>query len=167
MFWTLVATVVCGLGAAGIALMLRSLTRQRLPKWLIPVFAGAGMMAYLVQGEYTWYDFKQTQLPSEAVVVNTESQAVIWRPWSFAFPYVTAFSTVDINSVQRNANDDNVVLFVLYRFEQTLTDSVSHRVHLLNCANRELVPLASDGRPSLDNMKILTPDDRLLITVCR
>lgn len=167
MFWTFVATIVCGLGAAGIALVLRSLSRQRLPKWIIPACAGAGMLAYLIHGEYTWYDFKKAQLPPEAVVVNTESQAVFWRPWSFAFSYVTAFSTVDINSIRRSVDNDNIVLFTLYRFEQKLTDSVAHRVHLINCGKRELVPLASDGRPSLNNMKLLPADDRLLITVCR
>ena len=167
MFWTLVATLVCGLGAAGIALTLRSLSRQRLPKWIIPAFAGAGMLAYLIQGEYTWYNHKQSQLPSEAVVVNTESKAVIWRPWTFAFPYVTSFSTVDTKSIQRSADDDNTLLFTLYRFEQKLTESVSHRVHLIHCSTRELVPLASDGHPSLEHMKVLAADDPLLITVCR
>ncbi len=167
MFWTFVATMVCGLGAAGIALTLRSLTRKRLPKWIIPAFAGAGMLAYLIHGEYTWYDHKLTQLPSEALVVNTESKSVIWRPWTFVAPYVTSFSTVDTKSIARSPDDDNIVLFTLYRFEQKLTDSVSHRVHLIHCNKRELVPLASDGRPSLDNMKILKADDALLITVCR
>ena len=38
MLWTLLAIVVAGLGAAGIALLLRKLTRNKLPKWIVPLF---------------------------------------------------------------------------------------------------------------------------------
>ncbi|QSP94270.1 hypothetical protein LPB19_13915 [Marinobacter salinisoli] len=166
MFWTFIATVFCGLGAAGIALGIRAATRNKTPKWLIPVFAGAGMLAYLIQGEYGWYEHKKQLLPDEAVVVDTEADTMIWRPWTFAFPYVTAFSIVDTDSVSRDADNPDVVSFTLYRFEQKLSDAVSHRVHLLNCQSRELVPLGSDGRPRVDNLKVLGNSDTLLNTVC-
>lgn len=166
MFWTLVATVFCGLGAAGIAMGIRALTRKKAPKWLIPVFAGAGMLGYLVYGEYIWYDHKKTLLPEEAVIVNTESEGILWRPWTFVFPYVTAFSAVDTNSFAYAPGNPEVVRFTLYRFNQKITDAISHRVHLLNCTTRELVPLDSEGSPSLDNMKVLEPGDSLLKTVC-
>lgn len=166
MFWTFVATVFCGLGAAGIALGIRALTRKRAPKWLIPVFAGLGMLGYLIHGEYTWYDLKKSQLPEEAVIVDSESDGIYWRPWTFAFPYVTAFSTVDTKSISRDTANDSIVRFTLYRFEQKVTDAVSHRVHLLNCQSRELVPLGSDGTPRVDNMKVLDTTDTLLTTVC-
>ncbi len=166
MFWTFVATVFCGLGAAGIALGIRALTRKRAPKWLIPVFAGLGMLGYLIHGEYTWYDLKKSQLPEEAVIVDSESDGIYWRPWTFAFPYVTAFSTVDTKSISRDTANDSIVRFTLYRFKQKVTDAVSHRVHLLNCQSRELVPLGSDGTPRVDNMKVLDTTDTLLNTVC-
>lgn len=166
MFWTFVATVFCGLGAAGIALGIRSITRKRAPKWIIPVFAGIGMLAYLVHGEYTWYEHKKSLLPEEAIVVNAEYEGIFWRPWTFVVPYVTAFSTVDTKSIGRDTGNKNIVRFTLYRFDQTVTDAVSHRVHLLNCQTRELVPLGSDGNPRVDNMKQLDSDDKLLNTVC-
>ena len=166
MFWTFVATVFCGLGAAGIALGIRAFTRKKAPRWLIPVFAGAGMLGYLVYGEYTWYEHKKSLLPEEAVVVNTESEGLFWRPWTFVFPYVTAFSAVDTEGVARDTGNEDVVRFTLYRFDQRVTDAVSHRVHLLNCASRELVPLGSDGRPRVDNMKVLNSSDDLLRIVC-
>ncbi|NMT65421.1 hypothetical protein [Marinobacter orientalis] len=166
MFWTLVATVFCGLGAAGIALGIRALTRKKAPKWLIPAFAGLGMLGYLVYGEYIWYDHKKTLLPEEAVIVDTESEGILWRPWTFVFPYVTAFSAVDTDSFAHAPNNPDVVRFTLYRFNQKVTDAISHRVHLLNCETRELVPLNSEGSPSLDNMKVLDSEDTLLNTVC-
>jgi hypothetical protein len=167
MFWTFIATVFCGLGAAGIALGIRALSRNTAPKWIIPVFAGAGMLGYLISGEYTWFELKQSQLPEEAVIVDTESDGIFWRPWTLVAPYVTAFSTVDTKSVRRSQENDQVVHFTLYRFEQKMTDSVSHRVHIMHCGNRELVPLGSDGKPRIDNMKRLGPEDRLYQTVCQ
>lgn len=166
MFWTLVATIFCGLGAAGIALAIRAATRNMVPKWIIPVFAGAGMLGYLIHGEYTWYDHKQSLLPEEAVVVSTESKGIFWRPWSLAYPYVTAFSTVDTDSIARDTNNPDIVRFTLYRFEQKLTDTVSHRVHIINCASQEVVPLGSDGTPRVDNLKALDLNDPLLSSVC-
>lgn len=166
MFWNLIATVFCGLGAAGIALGIRAATRKKAPRWLIPVFAGAGMLAYLIHGEYTWYDHKKELLPDEAVIVDTENDGIIWRPWTFVFPYVTAFSTVDLKSISRDTDNPDIVRFTLYRFEQKVTDAVSHRVHLLNCATNELVPLGSNGSPRIDNMKVLDQSDPLLTTVC-
>lgn len=166
MFWTFVATVICGLGAAGIALGIRAATRSKAPKWIIPVFAGAGMLGFLISSEYTWYDLKLSQLPEEAIVVNTEKDGIFWRPWTFVFPYVTAFSTVDIKSIGRDTVNPNIVQFTLYRFEKKLTETVSHRVHILNCKTRELVPLGSDGKPRVDNLKRLDNNDTLLRTVC-
>ncbi|ABM17995.1 hypothetical protein [Marinobacter nauticus] len=167
MFWTFVATVFCGLGAAGIALGIRAATAKKAPKWLIPVFAGAGMLGYLIYGEYTWYDHKRAMLPEEAVVVATEQEKIFFRPWTFVFPYVTSFSAVDRESISRDTGDQDIVRFTLYRFEQTVTDAVSHRVHLINCGSRELVPLGSDGAPRVDNMKLLESNDPLYTTVCR
>ncbi|WP_100640468.1 hypothetical protein [Marinobacter salexigens] len=167
MFWTLVATVFCGLGAAGIALGIRAATRNMAPKWIIPVFAGAGMLGYLIYGEYTWFDHKQSRLPGEAVIVSTERTGIFWRPWSLVYPYVTAFSTVDTDSIGReDTSNPDIVRFTLYRFEQKITDAVSHRVHIINCATRELVPIGSDGTPRIDNLKVLERSDMLYSTVC-
>jgi hypothetical protein len=167
MFWNLVATVFCGLGAAGIALGIRAITANRAPKWIIPVFAGAGMLGYLIYGEYTWFELKQSQLPEEAVIVDSESDAIVWRPWTLVAPYVTAFSAVDTESIRRSEENTQVTHFTLYRFEQKVTDAVSHRVHLMHCGKRELVPLGSDGKPRIDNMKRLEASDKLYQTVCQ
>jgi len=166
MFWTFIATVFCGLGAAGIALGIRAMLRDRAPKWIIPVFAGAGMLGFLIYGEYTWFELKQSQLPEEAIIVDTETEGILWRPWTFIMPYVTAFSTVDTKSIRQFGDNPEVINFTLYRFEQKVTDAVSHRVHIMHCGNRELVPLNSDGKPRMDNMKRLEPEDRLYQTDC-
>ena len=166
MFWNLLATVICGLGAAGFALGIRAITAKRAPKWLIPVFAGLGMLGYLVYSEYTWFEHKKSLLPEEAVVVSTEEEGIYFRPWTFIFPYVTAFSAVDVKGISPVPNSEGVKQFILYRFEQTFTDSVSHRPHLLNCQTRELVPLSPEGTPNVDNLKLISTSDSLYKTVC-
>ena len=98
--------------------------------------------------------------------MDTESNGILWRPWTFFFPYVNAFSTVDTKSISETPSNPDVLRFTLYRFEQKMVDAVSHRIHILNCNTRELVPLGSDGAPRLDNMKELDPHDKLLMTVC-
>lgn len=166
MFWTFVATVFSGLGAAGIALGIRAATRKKAPKWLIPVFAGMGMLGYLVYGEYTWFEHKQTLLPDEALVVSTEDYPVPWRPWTYVFPQVMAFTVLDTNSVVNSHSDRNVLQFNLYRFEQSYTDAVSLKTYLLNCDSRELVPLKGSQEVDTSAMKTLPREDRLLRAAC-
>lgn len=166
MFWTFVATVFCGLGAAGVALGIRAITRKKAPKWIIPAFAGAGMLGYLVYMEYTWFDLKQTQLPEEAIVVSTEEYGAPWRPWAYVVPQVTAFTVLDTKSITRDDPEENIVRFSLYRFEQSYTDAVSQKMYLLNCDTQELVPLK--GEQSLDTsaLRTLPDDDPLLERAC-
>ncbi|MGM0769476.1 MAG: hypothetical protein ACQEV6_15750 [Pseudomonadota bacterium] len=166
MFWTFVATIFSGLGAAGLALGIRALTHKKAPKWIIPVFAGAGMLGYLVYMEYNWFEHKQTQLPEEAVVVSTEKYGAPWRPWTYVVPQVTAFTVLDTDSVVRDNLGHNVVRFNLYRFEQSYTDAVSHKMYLLNCDTRELVPFDRSNQPDLGELRTLSGEDRLLKATC-
>jgi hypothetical protein len=166
MFWTFVATMFSGLGAAGIAFGIRAITRNKAPKWIIPAFAGAGMLGYLIYMEYTWFDLKQTQLPEEAIVVSTEKYGAPWRPWAYVVPQVAAFTVLDTKSMIVDNPEQNIVRFSLYRFEQSYTDAVSQKMYLLNCDLRELVPLK--GEKSLDTsaLRILSEDDPLLALTC-
>lgn len=166
MFWNFVATVFAGLGAAGIALGIRTITAKRAPKWIIPAFAGLGMLAYLVYGEYTWFEQKKSLLPNEAVVVAEEIKQVPWRPWTYVVPQVMSFTVLDTASIQSIPNDRDVHMFYLYRFEQSYTDAVTKQVHLLNCSSQELVPLDDEGNAIVDNLRKLSDDDRLFITAC-
>ena len=44
MFWTLVTVIIAGFAGGGIGLVLRHLTRNRLPKGIIPICAGLAMI---------------------------------------------------------------------------------------------------------------------------
>jgi hypothetical protein len=154
MLWTLIAIAVSGLGAAGIALLLRKLTRNRLPKWIIPAFGGLGMLGYQIYYEYTWFEHQLQRQPAESVLVASESGEVLWRPWTFFWPMTTAFTVLDSKSLQRQESQgDTLVAFKLYRFEKRHIDHVSHQAHLLNCTTAELLPLDAQNKPLLELMK--------------
>jgi len=168
MIWHLVAAASAGLGAAGIALLLRTLSGKRLPRWIIPVCAGLGLLAYQINYEYDWYGNKRQQLPESARVVSTEKSRMLWRPWTYLYPLTTAFSVVDRdNLVKSRANGERLVEFILYRFEMQYRDVLTHHAYLMNCSTRESVPLVGDSRqPDLDRLRHLASDDPQLETVC-
>ncbi|MCG6657646.1 hypothetical protein HOP52_07705 [Halomonas campisalis] len=169
MIWHLIAAGFAGLGAAGIGLLLRFLSRKRLPRWIIPVSAGLGVLGYQIHYEYTWFSHKQLQLPDSAEVVSREAGGAIWRPWTYAFPMTTAFSVVDQDSlIPRQADEHRLVEFILYRFERQYVDQVTHQAYLMNCTTRELLPLVGEPRqPRFESLRQLDSDDPLYGAVCK
>jgi len=168
MLWTLIAIGISGLGAAGIAMLLRKLTRNRLPKWIIPAFGGLGMLAYQIYYEYSWFEHQLQRQPAESVLVASETAEVLWRPWTYFWPMTSAFTVLDSKSLQRQeASGNSVVAFNLYRFEKQHIDRVSHQPHLLNCTTAELLPLDAQGKPLLEQMKDIDRTGVLYLRACQ
>ncbi|MDT0502468.1 MULTISPECIES: hypothetical protein [unclassified Halomonas] len=168
MIWHLIAAIFAGLGAAGIGLLLRTLSGKRLPRWIIPVLGGLGMLGYQINVEYSWYEHKRSLLPETARIVQVEEDAMFWRPWTYLFPMTTAFSVVDKQGMTtREQAGEKQVEFLLYRFDKQLQDNVSHQTWLMNCATRETLPLeGEERRPRLDAMRRLTSEAPLYRAVC-
>lgn len=168
MIWQLIAAVFAGLGAAGIGLILRLLSGKRLPRWIVPAFAGLGMLAYQINYEYAWYGHKKHQLPESAQVVSTQKEQVFWRPWTYLFPMTTAFRIVDQdNLVTSQANGERLVEFIVYRFERQYRDRVTHQAYLMNCATREKLPLIGENRqPRLSELHRVDTTDPLFQAIC-
>nr|WP_298057972.1 hypothetical protein [uncultured Halomonas sp.] len=168
MIWHLIAAVFAGLAAAGIGLILRTLSGKRLPKWIVPVCGGLGMLGYQIQVEYSWFEHKQAQLPETATVISTETSTAVWRPWTFAIPMTTKFSVVDSESIRTSEQDGvRLVEFILYQLERHHTDIIITQSYLLNCENRELVPLNTESRePILEEIRTLRETSPLLSNVC-
>lgn len=170
MIWNLVATVFAGLGAAGIALTLRFLSRKKLPKWIIPAFAGLGMLGYQIYTEYTWYDFKREQLVAQAPkadVVAVQTGSMVWRPWTYLKPMVTGFTVVDRGTISASVlGGDQVVEFMLYQFEKSYVDQVSSHRQLINCASREMLEVGEQRQPSMASLQQLATDDPLYRYLC-
>lgn len=168
MIWHLIAAAFAGLGAAGIGLLLRVLSRRRLPRWIVPVCAALGMLGYQIHHEYTWFDHKRAQLPDSTRVVSTEQTPAFWRPWTYLVPLTTGFTVVDRDNLMRSrANDQLVFEFILYRFEMANADRVSHQTYVLNCSEQDLVPLTDESRrPDTAGLLHLEAGSPLLRMVC-
>ncbi|WP_275286450.1 hypothetical protein [Halomonas elongata] len=169
MIWHLIAAIFAGLGAAGLGLLLRTLSGKRLPRWVVPVCAGLGMLGYQVQHEYGWFDHKQQQLPDSARVVSTTQEPALWRPWTYLLPMTTAFTVVDRDDVAMETVDgQRLAEFILYRFTSGAAQRVIHQAQLLNCDSRELVPLSEEQRrPQADELRRLEGSDPLYREVCQ
>ncbi|WP_086481532.1 hypothetical protein [Oceanospirillum sanctuarii] len=167
MIWHLLAAFSAGLAAAGIALILRKLSRGKLPKWFVPAFAGAGMLAYQINMDYGWYGHKLEKLPSESVVVSSEAPGKIWRPWTYIFPMTSAFTVLDSKTLNtRVIENQRIAEFALYRFEKHYTDRVANNHFVLNCDTRELLPVSDKGALEVDKKQLLLQSDRLLSQAC-
>ena len=55
MFWELIAVFVAGFAGAGAVMLLNRVTGGRLPRWLMPLGAGAAMLVATISSEYGWY----------------------------------------------------------------------------------------------------------------
>lgn len=168
MVWHLIAAIFAGLASAGIGLTLRVISGKRLPRWIVPVFAGLGMLGYQIHFEYSWYDHRLQQLPESTQVIEITREGMFWRPWTYFFPMVTAFSVVDTQSlsVQRQS-EGRLVEFLLYRFEKQVQDRVTTQNWLMNCATREALPLEADTRqPLAEHSRQMTVESPLYQAVC-
>ena len=103
MLLELIAAFVAGFAGAGIVMALRALSRGRLPRWLIPVGAGAGMLAMAIYNEYGWYGRNAAALPEGVEIALTVEERAAWRPWTFVVPMTTRFLAVDGRTLRTNA----------------------------------------------------------------
>ena len=102
MFLELIATVFAGLAVAGVAMLLNKLTGNRLPRWIVPVAAGLGMIGTTIASEYGWYDRTVATLPEGMEVAQTVENQSFYRPWTYARPYIERFVAVDATSLRQN-----------------------------------------------------------------
>ena len=119
MVWEWIATIFAGLGGAGIVLLFRVFFKK-IPKWMIPVSAGLGMMVFQVYSEYTWYSHTRSLLPPETVVVAEIAQTAPYKPWSYYRPQILKFVAVDTHKVLP-LKEGRVVQVNLYFFERRMS----------------------------------------------
>ncbi|WP_181298154.1 hypothetical protein [Pseudomonas sp. Q2-TVG4-2] len=168
MIWHLFAAITAALAGAGIALLLRNLTRNRIPKWIVPVFAGIGMLAYTVHYEYTWFETKQARLPEGSVIVESEIGHMLWRPWTVMYPMPLSYTVLDGANVQVEATTQGrIARFVLYRFKKEhLVSTVTSSNRQLICNERAMFRLNEAGQAKLETMTMLDADAPLYRVIC-
>lgn len=170
MLWDLIATLVAGVGAAGIALLLRKVTAQRAPRYVVPVFAAVGMLGFQIFSEYQWFEHQQSLLPKGVVVVKAVTESTPWRPWSYVKPQIVRFMAVDLENASANEQNPQLMLATLYLFERRQAAIAVKQV--IHCEMQQradfteslTIPIAGS---SLDHhWHPINPDEQALLKVC-
>ena len=165
-----IAIIAAGFGLAGIALSLNIALRRRLPKWIIPAAAGAGMLLMAIWLEYSWLERTTGTFPEGVEVASTNQVRSWYRPWTYVVPLTNRMIAIDHRFDRRHAAVPGQVLtrvILAGRWEPTRQFGV-----VFDCnANRRAdlldgVELGEDG--ALDNAKWLqlAAEDPVLRNAC-
>lgn len=140
----LVATIVFGVGAAGLAMLFRRLAPNLAPRWLIPIAAGGAMIGFTIWSEYAWFDRQSGALPPGFEVATTHAEPSFFRPWTYARPFISRFSAIDLSGVLRHEDAPNQLIAQVYSFERfALTGSAPM---LFDCSGQRIAPLVDAVR---------------------
>ncbi len=171
MFLELIATIVAGIAAAGIMMVVTRASGGRLPKWLTPVAAGAAMIAATIANEYGWYSRTAQSLPDDFMIVDTVESKAFYRPWTYVRPFVDRFAALDTQSVRRHEEAPAMRMADMYFFGRwapvnklrVLADCAASR----RAALTEGVSLHPDGTASGAAWTPVPLDDPLVSTICK
>jgi len=170
MFLELIAIVAAGFGLAGIVLSLNLLARKRLPKWIIPASAGAGMLLMAIWLEYSWLDRTAGSFPEGVEVASTNEVRSWYRPWTWVVPLTTRLVAIDRRFNREHADMPGQVLaqvLLAGRWEPTRQFSA-----VFDCERHRRADLVGDvvlnEDGSLENAGWirLSADDPLLRLAC-
>jgi hypothetical protein len=170
MLWDVIATIVSGVGAAGIALLIVKLSARRAPRYLVPFFAAAGMLGFQIYSEYQWFDHQQSLLPEGVVVVKAVAESTPWRPWSYLQPQIIRFIALDVKNASANQQNSQLMLATLYLFErrspaiavkQVIHCGLKHRADFNDALTIPAVGAALD-----QSWHPISDDEQALLQVC-
>lgn len=171
MFLELIATIVAGIAAAGMMMLVMRATGSRLPKWLTPVAAGAAMIGVTITNEYGWYPRTFAKLPEGVVVVETVQNQSFYRPWTYARPFTERFVAVDTATMRTHPQQPALRMADTYYFGRW---SPVNRIGVLaDCAGLRRAPLtdavsfAEDGAVTGAAWLAVTEGDSLLRAICK
>ena len=176
MIYEFIATITAGFGMAGIAMIIRHLTKfagKQAPKWLIPIFAAIGMLGFQIHQEYNWQQQQIDRLPEQVKVVKTVEGQAWYRPWSYLKPQVIRFMAVeageplgsDINPTTEDIRRSNI-----YLFERRISTKIIPQ--LVNCQQPAITSLTTKAPLSAATFEQLqwqplAADDEVLQVVCQ
>lgn len=170
MFFELMGTVLAGLAMALLIFAIRRFAPDRIPRWLMPLGAGAAMIAATISSEYGWYDRTSGTMPESFVVAQSIEETAVYRPWTYLAPIRSRFVAVDTASLRTNEALPDQRIVDLYFFGRW---SPVHTVPILfDCAgNRSAalvqdVEFAADGTVPGAEWSGMAADDPVLRTAC-
>jgi hypothetical protein len=170
MFLELIAVVFAGIATAGVVMLVNKLTGGYLPRWVMPIAAGAGMIAATISSEYGWYDRNTKDLPEGFEVIQTVENQSFYRPWTYLKPDTERFVAVDHPSLKTNPDLPDQRMVDLYFFGRWAP--VNKIPVLVDCAGLRRATLAdgmefdADGQVSNADWVSVERDDPILNSVC-
>ena len=171
MFWTLLTAFVAGFAGAGTGFALRHLSRNRLPKGIIPVAAGLAMIAATVGLEYGWYSNVVDTMPADTQVISERTQQAWYQPWTFVTPWVRGFIAHSPSETVETVAGSGILAVQIRIHERWQPEVV--RPILVDCANSRRADVdpetefADDGQPTNTSWLEVEASDPILQSVCR
>lgn len=163
MFLELIAVIVAGLAGAGVMMLITRIAGGRIPKWMVPVAAGAAMLGTTISSEYSWYERTSSALPEGLKVVETAESTAIYRPWTYFAPYTDRFIALDTGNVRSNTENANLFMADLYFFRRW--SPVQSVELMVNCETAQRAdPAFGDGGDPV--WRSTNGDDPIVSGVC-
>lgn len=170
MFLELIATFVAGFAGAGVVLLVNKILGGRLPRWMLPVGAGATMLLTTIFSEYGWYSRTANALPEGIVVAETVVNQSFYRPWTYVRPFIERFVAVDVATIRTHPDQPGIKLAETYFFGRW---SATNRLPVLaDCVDPRRAALADaisfeqDGNVLGADWVKVPEADPLLKTIC-
>ncbi|PRY22628.1 hypothetical protein CLV78_106169 [Aliiruegeria haliotis] len=171
MFLELIAAVAAGFFGAGAAMAANWLSGGRLPRWSMPVAAGACMIALAIRMEYAWFETNTADFPEGVEITSTRESSAFWRPWTYVWPMTDGFTAVDLASVRTNDTVPDQAMAKMFFFArwkaprevQMVFDCTDNRIAPLN----DTITFDDSGAVAEADWAMLPADDPTLTTVCK
>ncbi len=171
MFWDFIAMIAAGAGLAGIIMLLRKMSRGKIPSWAIPAAIGLGMLSFSIWNEYTWYPRAVSALPAQVAVISAPPTKQMWRPWTYVFPMhqrFLAYDGINAKTSLENAAIRRGDIMVVQRWQQTRRVPIA-----VDCAKGlrayliEGGDIAPDGTLTGASWNVPDGDDLTLQAACK
>ncbi len=171
MLFELIATLVLGLGSAGLVMALNVVLGKRLPPWLIPASAGGAMLAFIIFMEYSWASRTADNLPEGIEVASLSRESMWYRPWTHVRPLSLRMVAVDTRRHRQHAQQPDQVMTTILLLGRWMPvhevpvvfDCVGQRRADLHAG----VEILADGRLAQADWRRLSPDDPALRIACQ
>ena len=171
MLFEFLAAIIAALSCAGIAWGLRKAMPHRVPKVVVPVAAGLGLIGTTIALEYGWYGNQVSGLPEGVVVVDHGTGQQMLRPWTYLAPMTTRFTALDTRSIAPHPANPGLRLVRTYEFARWRP--VEDGFLAVDCAAgrrvriTEGMEIAPDGTLSGAEWQNSAPDDPVTRATCR
>lgn len=116
MTFEIIAVLAAAFFGAGIGLMLQRLSGRRLPRWIVPALAAAGMLGVAIFNEYNWLARLRAGLPEGVVIARAVPSRAPWRPWTLLWPLTEEAFLVDTRRSRRHPMAGDLVITQVWRF---------------------------------------------------